>query len=160
MPIPIAYPDTTGFRASSSSSIVKVNGNEFVGYVEVKGGRKRERQLVPGANADDIGKTRGKNKYTLTMSVYIAEWYAFLLSTFGAGYGDVSFPVEITVTEQGYDTQTWRFDGCTNDGGELSVNTSNADPLKVESIELSPIKMLINGIDDNARPLGGPPAIG
>lgn len=160
MPIPIAYPNTTGFRASSNSAIVKVAGNEFVGFTEVKGGRKRERAIVTVANADPGGKTRGKNTYTLTMGVYIAEWKAFMLDTFGQGYGDVAFRVEITITENGYDTQTWEFRGCTNDGGELGVNTSNSDPLKVESIEFSPLKMLINEIDDNANPLGGPPAIG
>lgn len=160
MPTPIAYPDTTGFRASSNSAILKIFGNEFVGYTEVKGGRKRERAMVPGANADDIGKTRGKNKYTLTIAVYVAEWKAFVLDVLGNGYGDRQGRVEITITEQGYDTQTWDFRGCTIDGGELGVNTSNSDPLKVESIELSPLKMYVNGIDDNARPLGGPPAIG
>lgn len=162
MPVTIAYPNTTGFRASSNSAILKVNGIEFVGFTEVKGGRKRERTMVQGANADDIGKTRGKNKYTLTIGVYIAEWKAFFLdpANFGNGYGDQMFRVEVTLTENGYDTQTWDFRGCTNDGGELGVNTSNSDPLKVESIELSPLKMYINGIDDNANPLGGPPAIG
>lgn len=162
MPIPITYPDFSGFRASSNSSIVKVNGNEFVGFVEVKGGRKRDRKIVPGANADPIGKTRGKNNYSLTMSVYIAEWKAFFLdpSNFGAGYGDVSYPVEIVVTENGYDTQTYRFDGCTTDGAELTVNVDNSDPLKIETIEFNPLKMTINGIDDNATPLGGPPSIG
>lgn len=160
MPTAISYPDTSGFRASSNSSIVKVAGNEFVGFTEVKGSRKRERVLVPGANADDIGKTRGKNKYSLTLGVYVAEWKAFFLDTFGSGYGDQQFQVEVTITENGYDTQTYLFTGCTNDGGELTVNTSNSDPLKVESIEFSPLKMYINGIDDNGQPLGGPPAIG
>jgi hypothetical protein len=160
MPTPISYADTTGFRASSVDSILKIAGNEFVGYAEAKGGRKRERAMVPGANADDIGKTRGRNKYSLSISVYIAEFKAFLLDTFGNGYGDVMFSVEITVTAQGYDTQTYLFTGCTYDGGELSVSTSSNDALKIESAEFSPLKMTVNGIDDNAKPLGGPPAIG
>lgn len=160
MPIPIAYPNTTSFRASSNSAIVKIFGNEFVGFVEVKGGRKRERQMVQGANADPIGKTRGKNTYTLSLSVYAAEWKAFVLDVLGNGYGDQMGRVEITVTENGYDTQTWDFRGCTIDGGELTVTTSSSDALKVESIEFSPTKMLVNNIDDNAVPLGGPPAIG
>ena len=160
MPIPIAYPDTTGFRASPVDAIVKVNGNEFVGFAEVKGSRKRERVLVKGANADPIGKTRGMNTYALTMSVYAAEWKAFFTDTFGAGYGDAQFRVEITITAQGYDTQTWDFRGCTTDGSEMTVSTGGADPLKVESIEFNPTKMYFNGVDDNALPLGGPPAIG
>jgi hypothetical protein len=162
MTTPIAYPDTNGFRASPVSAVVKVNGNEFVGFKEITGSRKRERGMVTGANADPIGKTRGMNKYALSMSVYLAEWKAFLLdpSNFGNGYGDVPYPVEITVTENGYDTQTWRFEGCTTDGNELKVSTSGTDALAVESIDFNPLKLYINNLDDNAQPLGGAPAIG
>lgn len=160
MPTPISYPDTTGFRADSSSAIVKLDRQEFAGWIEVKGSRKRTRGDVPGANADPLGKTRGKNKYELTLSVYVAEFKAFILDHFGPGYGDIQFNVEVTITENGYDTQTYLSLGCTIDGAEFSASASSSDPLKIENIEFSPTKIIFNGVDDNARPLTGQVAIG
>ena len=166
MPTAIAYPDTTGFRASSDSAILKVAGIEITGFVEVKGSRKRERVIVQGPNADPLGKTRGKNTYSLTLSLYAAEMYLLVYALqngyngSGTSYGDTMFRVEVTITEQGYDTQTWDFRGCTLDGQELTVTASSADPLKVETIEFTPLKLYINGIDDNAKPLTGVPSVG
>lgn len=160
MPIPIAYPDTSGYRAASQSCILKVAGNEFIGWVSVKWSRERKRASVMGANASPIGKTRGNNEFKLTISVYVAEWKAYFIDGPGAGYGDIPFSVELTITENGYDTQTRRWDGCTNDKEEGSAETSSVDPLKIESIELSPTAYFFNQLDDSAQPLGGPPQIG
>lgn len=159
MPTPIRYPDTTGFRAGWQSLILKVDGQEFLGYVACSGERTRERVLVYGTNADPIGKTRGKNTYKASVGVYLAEFNSFMIQHFGAGWGDQQFTFEVTITENGYDTQTVRCMGCTVDVAKFDWS-EGADPLKVEGIELNPVKIIWNGIDDNANPLRGSPALG
>jgi hypothetical protein len=159
MATPLRYPDTTSFRAGFQSLIYKLDGQEFPGFVEGKIGRKRERAIVTGANADPLGKTRGKNTYEHSITVYVAEFLAFVVDHFGPGYGDRVFVAEVTITENGYDTQTHVAYGCTIDVASLEFS-DGTDPLKMASIDMTPTKVLINGIDDNARPLQGPVAIG
>lgn len=159
MATPIRYPDTTSFRAGFQSLIVKIDGQEFPGYSEGKMSRKRERGMVLGANADPLGKTRGKNTYEASITVYIAEFLAFMVLHFGDGYGDRQFVFEATISENGYDTQTWVAYGCTIDLSAFSFS-EGTDPLKTESIDLTPTKIIVNGIDDNARPLRGAVAVG
>lgn len=159
MATPLRYPDLIGFRAGFNSLIFKLDGQEFPGFVEGKIGRKRERGMVPGANADPLGKTRGKNTYECSITIYVAEFLAFVIQHFGAGYGDRIFTVEVTITENGYDTQTHVAQGCTIDTALLSFS-EGTDPLKMDSIDFTPTKVLINGVDDNARPLRGAVAVG
>lgn len=159
MPTPIRYPDTTGFRAGFQSVILKVDRQEFSGFTAVDGERTRERALVYGANADPIGKTRGKNTYKMSIGMYVAEFNNFMIQHFGAGWGDQPFNVEVVVNENGYDTQQYLGLGCTVDVAKFSFS-EGTDPLKFEGIELNPIKILFNGIDDNAQPLTTAPSIG
>lgn len=158
MPTPIAYPNITGFRAGFQSTILKINGQQFVGFKSVEGGRTRERTKVYGANADPIGKTRGKNDYKFSAEVYVAEFKAFMIDQFGAGYGDVSFACEVDITENGYDTQNYVIEGCTVDTSEFSF-TEGTDAL-TQKVDFGPTKIIFNGVDDNARPLTGAVAIG
>lgn len=153
MPIPIRYPDLTGNRAGFSSLIFKIAGEEFVGFVAVSAERTRERVLVYGANADPIGKTRGKNTYKASIGLYLAEFDFFMIQRFGAGWGDVPFGAEVIATENGYDTQHVLLQGCTVDVAKFDWSES-ADPLKIEGVELNPIKVTWNGKNDNRRPLG------
>jgi hypothetical protein len=159
MPTPIRYPDTTGFRAGWQSLILKVDGQEFVGFVACEGERARERALVFGTNADPIGKTRGKNTYKASIGVYVAEFKQFMVDHFGPGYGDRSFTFQMTIAENGYDVQTVICYGCTLDKTTFSFS-EGSDPLKVEGIDLNPVKIVWDGVDDNARPLGAQPSIG
>lgn len=159
MPTPIRYPDTTGFRASFQSVILKIDGQEFPGFVAVDGERTRERALVYGANADPIGKTRGKNTYKMSVGLYVAEFNNFMIQHFGPGWGDVPFQAEVTINENGYDTQQYLGIGCTVDVAKFSF-AEGSDPLKFEGVEFNPTKVIFNGVDDNARPLATPPAIG
>lgn len=158
MPTPIAYPDITGYRAGFQSTVVKVDGQEFVGFKEIKLSRKRERGVVKGANADPIGKTRGSNSYEASITVYVAEFKAFMTDHFGAGYGDRSFTFDVFITENGYDTQHHRALGCTIDETEIS-SSDGTDAIAVP-VNLAPIKVIFNNTDDNARPLRAAPAIG
>lgn len=163
MTTPIKYPDTVGFRAGFNSTIVKFVSNvvgvhEFTGYKEGKLSRKRERGVVKGANADPLGKTRGSNSYEASLTVYVAEFKAFVLDVFGPGYGDSQFVLEVTITENGYDTQTHYARGCTFDNTEFAFADGN-DALTM-ALDFGPTKILFGGIDDNERPLRGSPAIG
>ena len=66
MPIPIPYPQTTGFREGFQSVVWKINRNNIgFGFKTVEGGVKRDRGIVWGANSEPLGKTRGKSTYTL-----------------------------------------------------------------------------------------------
>lgn len=159
MPTPIAYPDTTGFRAGWQSLILKVDNQEFLGYAACEAERARERALVFGTNADPIGKTRGKNTYKASIGVYVAEFKTFMVDHFGPGYGDRTFTFQMTITENGYDTQTVICYGCTIDKTTFSFS-EGSDPLKVEGIDLNPVKIVWDGVNDNARPLGRQPSIG
>jgi hypothetical protein len=158
MPTPIRYPDTTSFRADFHSSIAKIDGQQFPGYKECKLSRKRERGVVKGANADPLGKTRGSNTYEASITVFAAEFKIFVLDHFGAGYADKTFTFEVALTEGGYDTQVHYALGCTIDSSELSISEGN-DAVTL-TIDMSPVKILFNGTDDNAAPLAGAPSIG
>lgn len=158
MPTTISYPDTVGFRAGFNSTIVKLAGQEFVGYKEGKLSRKRSRGIVKGANADPLGKTRGSNEYEASLTVFTAEFKAFVLDTFGPGYGDVQFTLEVTITENGYDTQTHYARGCTIDTTEFAF-AEGTDALTMQ-MDFTPTKVLFGGVDDNERPLQGAVSIG
>ncbi len=156
MATPIPYAIINGARASFTSLVYKIDGQEFAGFKSVTMNRKRERGTAYGANPDPLGKTRGKNSYEHKLEPYVAEWKAFLLDHFGAGYGDRFFTCELTITENGFDTQTHLAQGCTIDSSELSFS-EGTDALSVP-VDFSPVKILFNGIDDNATPLQGAPA--
>lgn len=160
MPTTINYPDTTGFRAAGASVILKIDDQEFPGWTAVEGERTRERVLVWGANADPLGKTRGKNTYKASVGMYPAEFNVFMVQHFGPGWGDRQFSAQVIVNENGYDTIDIRMTGCTVDVMKFSFASDSADPLKIEGIELNPIKITWNGVDDNARPLRGAVAVG
>ncbi len=157
MPTPIAYPDFNSFRAGFQAVVLKIDRQEFTGFKSVEGERTRERTKVYGANADPIGKTRGKNDYKFSVEVYVAEFKAFMTDHFGAGYGDVQFSCEVDITEAGYDTQTYQILGCTVDSSQFSFS-EGTDAL-TQKVEFNPIKIIFNKVDDNARPLGGSVAI-
>ncbi len=153
MATPIQYAIINGARASFTSLILKIDGQEFAGFKAVTMNRKRDRGWARGANPDPLGKTRGANTYEHNVEVYVAEWKAFMLDHFGPGYGDRFFSNELTITENGFDTQTHEARGCTIDTSELSFSEGN-DALTVK-IDFSPVKILFNGIDDNETPLVG-----
>ncbi len=158
MPTPISYPDTTGFRAGFNSVILKIDKQEFTGFKSVSGERTRSRGIVKGANADPLGKTRGSNEYKHSVEVYLAEFKAFMVDHFGAGYGDRQFTNEVTITENGYDTQTHVCRGCTIDTSTFDFG-EGTDALTFK-VEFNPTKILFCGVDDNERPLQGAASVG
>lgn len=152
MTTPIAYPLINGVRHSFSSIELKLNGQIFLGFRSINYSRTRSRSFARGNSPDPLGKTRGENEYSADCEVYLAEWNLFQ-SQLGAGYGDVFFQVLVTYTENGFDSIQDVLNGCTMDSTEAS-NSQGPDPL-VRKFNLSPVKILFNGIDDLATPLVG-----
>jgi hypothetical protein len=150
----IPYPMTNGARQSFVSIEVKLNGQIFVGIPKIDYKRTRERTVITGTNADPLGKTRGENKYEGSCDIYLAEFNQFMVSTMGgAGYGDVFFNVDVTYSENGLDVIHDTLIGCTIDSTEASNSKGSEGSLR--TVNLSPLKVLFNGIDDNSSPLQG-----
>ena len=150
----IPYPMTNGARQSYVSLEAKLNGQIFMGITKIDYKRNRERTVITGTNADPLGKTRGENKYEASCELYLAEWNQFMVSTMGgAGYGDVFFTVDVTYSEKNLDMIHDTLLGCTIDSTEASNAKGTEGTLR--TVNLSPLKILFNGVDDNATPLQG-----
>lgn len=150
----LTYPLIQGVRHSLNSLEFKANGRIYIGFKSLNFTRKRNRALVRGNSPDPLAKTRGENEYTADCEMYLAE-FNLMQSDLGPGYGDVSFTVFATWTENGFDTITDILLGCNLDSTE-SNNAQGPDPT-VRKFDLSPIKILYNGIDDLTTPLVSPP---
>jgi hypothetical protein len=153
MTTPIQYPLANGNRHGGTVSIeLKLAGTIFVGFTSINYTRTRSRTMVYGNSPDPIGKTRGTNEYKADCELYLAEFNAFQ-ALLGPGYGDVFFEINVTYSENGFDTISDTIRGCTLDTTEAS-NAQGTDPTK-RKFELNPTKILFNGIDDMAVPLTG-----
>lgn len=126
------------------------------GYKSINYSRTRSRTMVYGNHPDPLGKTRGKNEYKADSEWFLAEFTVIqnaLQALAGQGYGDVFFDMVITYSENGFDTITDTIIGCTMDTTEAN-NAEGTEPT-MRKIELNPLKILINGIDDVPNPLQG-----
>jgi hypothetical protein len=152
----IPYPIINGVRHDFTSTVLKIDEQEFQGYRKVTHNRKRDRTKVYGNNPDPLGKTRGKNDYEFKVTVLLAEFKAFITDYFESGYGDAVFSCQLSYIENGFDSQDVLAIGCTIDESSFD-HSEGTDALEVE-IDFSPIKIIYNGVDDNATPLVGAPA--
>lgn len=154
---PIQYPLVNGARHSFVSIELSINGQIYVGFKEINYSRTRSRTVVMGNNADPIGKTRGTNEYKCDASLYLAEFNALTLDSLGGttngSYGDFFFTIFVTYSENGFDTIVDTIAGNTLDTTDAS-NSQGNDPT-VRKVEFNPLKILFNGVDDNAFPLVG-----
>lgn len=153
MATPIPYALINGVRHSFASFTFKLNGVEFVGFSKLDYSRKRERGMPYGPNPDPLGKTRGQNKYEFKITVYMAEFLSFVTAQFGQGYGDKFFTAQLSINENGMDPQSVEAQGCTID--ESIVSASAGTDATTVDLNFNPVKMIFNGADDNATPLGG-----
>ena len=152
MPPPIQYPNVNGVRHSFASIELKLAGQVFIGFKSIEYTRTRERGIVQGNHPDPLGKTRGKNTYKGSVELYLAEWNVFQ-KQLGAGYGDKLFSLLVTYGENGFDTITDEINGCSMDSTE-GGGSEGTDP-STRKFDLSPLKILFDGIDDVAVPLTG-----
>jgi hypothetical protein len=149
---PLAYPTVNGVRHSFASIELKIGTLIFVGFKSINYSRTRSRTLVRGNSPDPLGKTRGDNEYSADCELYLAEWN-LLMQTLGKGYGDVLFPINVTYSENGFDTITDNLIGCTIDSTEASQSQGN-DAL-TRKFNLMPLKILFGQTEDLASPLVG-----
>lgn len=149
---PIPYPLVNGVRHSFASIEFKFFGQIIIGFKSITYSRKRERTKVYGAHPNPLGKTRGKNSYDASCELYLAEFNASL-QQLGDGYGDVFGDIFVTYSENGFDTIQDVIRGCTIDTTEAE-GSEGTDPL-TRKIDLSPLQILFNGIEDLAIPLRG-----
>ena len=152
MTTPIQYPLLNGRRHSFCSVELKLNNVIFKGFKKIDYKRTRERTDVYGNHPDPLGKTHGTNKYEASCELYLAEWNLFQ-ATLGAGYGDVPFQIDVTYTENGFDMIHDTLMGCTLDSSEATNAQGNEGTSR--PIELHPVKILFNGLDDVDQPLSG-----
>jgi len=153
-PLPLQYPLLNGVRHSFASVEFKFNGLVYVGVASMNYKRTRTRGIVRGNHPDPLAKTIGENEYAADCELYLAEWNLFQ-KNLGAGYGDVFFNATCTYTSNGFDMISDTILGCTMDTTEIAL-AKGTDGLS-RKIELNPLKILFNGVDDLAVPLVGPP---
>jgi hypothetical protein len=151
---PIQYPYVNGVRQSFASIEFRMNGQIFVGFKSIDYNRTRDREEVRGNSPDPLGKTIGENKYTASCDLYLAEWNLFQ-SQLGPGYGDILFPCYVTYSSNGFDTIQDIIIGCTVDTTESTNQQGPAGTTR--KIDLKPLKILFNGVDDLLVPLVGVP---
>ena len=169
MTTPIAYPLLNGVRQSFVSTEIRfaqaaigtTQGGTALslnlrGYKSANYGRTRTRGMMYGNHPDPLGKTRGKNEYKCELEFAIAEVLAIqnalqALAGGPSGYGDVFFQLIITHSENGFDTITDTISGCTFDTDDLSL--SEGVDATYQKINVNPLKVVRNGIDDVTYPL-------
>lgn len=157
---PLTLPLINGVRHNASSVEVKVANIIIIGVKSVNYSRKRNRTQVRGFHPDPIAQTLGENEYSADLEMYFAE-YMLLQNTLlqlggGKGYGDVTFDVLCTYGANGFDTVTDTIRGCNIDSTETGL--SQGPDAITRKIELSPLKIFYNGVDDLTVPLLGQPA--
>lgn len=148
----ISYPLINGARHSFASIELKISTQIFVGFKSINYSRTRSRTLIRGNSPDPLGKTRGDNEYSADVEMYLAEANQ-LLTLLGKGYGDVFFPINVSYSENGFDTITDNLIGCTIDSTEAS-QSQGSDGL-TRKFNLTPLKILFGQVDDLAIPLVG-----
>jgi hypothetical protein len=169
MSTPIAYPLLNGVRQSFVSTEIRFAAAaigttqagqtlslNLRGYKSCNYGRTRDRTIMYGNHPDPIGKTRGKNAYKCEVEWAIAEFLAIqnaLIALTGgtSGYGDVLFSMQITHSENGFDTIVDTVSGCTLDMDEMSL--TEGTEATYQKMDLHPLKVLRNGFDDVQFPL-------
>lgn len=151
MPSPIQYPYTDGARHSFASIEARFNtaqGPKVFFLHAVNYSRTRTRTMVRGNHPDPLGKTRGSNDYKCSVEMFLLEYEALRAALGGAGYGDQTFSIVVTYSENGLDTITDQILGCTLDGADAS--NAQGDDATMRKFDVNPIKILFGGQDDCA----------
>lgn len=126
---------------------------ENVGLTAINFKRERDRgEPGRGGHPDPLFKVRGQNKYTASLKAYKSvRDYIVEEVLGGAGHGDRVFNITVTFLENGLDAKIVEIRMCTWDT-DGSDNQKGTDPTEVE-VQLSPLKILFDGLDDVDNPL-------
>jgi hypothetical protein len=154
MSTPIPFPLLNGVRHGFSSIELKIGDQIFIGFKSINFSITRSRSQVRGNHPDPLGWTRGENEYKADCELYLAE-LMLLLEQLGDGWQDLPIAVLVTYGENGFDTNTVELTGCHLDGLDFSAS-QGTDALAVK-VDLNPLKILVNGRNNNTVPLVPPP---
>lgn len=156
---PILVPLSNGVVYSFGHVTLEIAGIEFTGgFKSIKRSRKREREMVESNSPDPVGKTLGKNVYQCSAELYLAWWFALLVTvnnTLGPGYGDRPFLIKISYNAGGFTPFQDLVQNCTFDSTEADDGVGIG--ALTRHVDFNPTKILFNGMDDLADPLVAPP---
>jgi hypothetical protein len=157
MVAPLQYPLIGGIRHDFSSLELKFTGPtgalpRFKGFKSFGYTWKLTPTKLWGAHPDPIGQTLGVADYTCDIEVYLAEYVAWLASI-GPGFATIPLTAEASYSSNGFDTIVDRILGCRLSSGEAAMS-QGGDGL-TRKLELSPLKVLPNGVDLLAQVLNG-----
>ena len=148
----IAYPLTTGSAFSYASIELNMAGQTFTAFEDINYGRKRTREFVRGAHPDPLSKTVGENEYNCSVTLEVLEWF-FWLEQLGSGYGDAFFDISVIYNSPQLGVVQDDVIGCTID--EVTAALKRGPSPLHKKIDLRPLKVLEDGLDDCAVPLVG-----
>ena len=153
---PIRYPLVNGVRQSFASCELKIISDLLTwkpqGWSKLTFDRTRDRGEVRGPHPDPIAMTRGQNKYTGALTMYLAEVnYLMQVVLGGPGYGDRFFSIVLQYQANGLDTVKVELRQCKLDKTSID-NSLGTDATQVE-IDLHPLKIILNDQDDVDDPL-------
>ena len=157
---PIPYPDSTGARHSWASIKAIIAGVPVLGIKKCTYDRKRTREEVRGTHVDPLGKTVGENAYTCAIDLYLAEFNQLqkliqnAADAAGVGYGDFFFTIQVQYSANGFDTIQDEIIGCTLD--MTAADQQQGPSALIRGLELNPLKILFDGLDDVAPSLTAP----
>lgn len=154
---PIAVPLINGAAPSFGHIQMEIAGLDFTGgFKSIKYKRERKRDKVMSNSPDPVAQTQGENTYTASAVVYWAWWLALLRTVraqIGPGYGDITFTTLVSYTPNGFDPSQDVILGCHFDSTDAD-QSAGTGPLE-RTIDLNPIKILFDGVDDLEEPLQG-----
>lgn len=158
---PLRYPVINGVAYSWASVEMSITceatGKTYdlkkAGYAAVNFSSTRDRgEPGRGPHPDPLFKGRGQNKYTGGFKLYLSTLKFVVQDTLGGpGYGDRFFSVFVKYLENGMDPVTVEMRGCTLDSRKID-NASGTELTQCES-DLSPLKIIFDGVDDVDDPL-------
>ncbi len=158
MPIgvnPIAVPLVQGTAWSFPRLRIEVAGFKLNGGIKsAKYKRERKRDAVRSNHVDPVAWTDGENTYTASIEVYAAWWLNLMRTirnTLGDGYGDVAFTAFISFNNSALDPFQDVFIGCHFDSTD--ADNSQGTAALTRTIDLQPLKILFDGVDDCDVPL-------
>ena len=154
----LIYPLINGTGYDFSSIELSLAGQKFAGFKSIDYERTRDQGEGRGNSPDPLFKTKGENKYSGSVELFLAEWNylhknilipaAALqgVANTGEGWGDVLFTVTVQYYNVGMDPITDILIGC-NANGPTASQSRGVDPL-MRKIDLKPLKIRFGNTDD------------
>jgi len=152
---PIQVPLVNGTAYSFVNLRIEVAGFKLNGGIKsAKYKRERKRDAVRSNHPDPVAQTDGENTYSGSIVVYTAWWLNLMRTirnTLGQGYGDIAFTSYISYGRSVLDPFQDVLIGCHFDSTD--ADNSQGTAALERTVDLNPLKILFDGVDDCAVPL-------